>query len=232
MTIFAIIFIIYIQYLCFFQIQASDLPADYPFYYEYNHTTKSFDHKVITLPPTAWSLNPKFKTFREDRGTWYSTSEYRHGQDNMVRVLVDDKEDGYFVDLATNHYKDGSNTYSFEYYSHNDIACIKYILEAKLPAVNSLNEIKCCLLLIVNQPHDFNNLIKSFTSNEKLKSWLVIKKGYSSLEVSIPKDFYYTNGNVIADANNPYGLTFDPSYVFAPNQGIRVFFGMRYSFDK
>jgi outer membrane receptor for ferrienterochelin and colicins len=38
------------------------------------------------------------------------------------------------------------------------------------------------------------------------------------------------NGQVIATADNPYALTFDPSYVFAPNQGARVFIGLRYSF--
>lgn len=38
------------------------------------------------------------------------------------------------------------------------------------------------------------------------------------------------NGNVIATANNPYGLTFDPTYIYAPTQGARVFFGLRYSF--
>ncbi|MUU78963.1 TonB-dependent receptor [Winogradskyella endarachnes] len=37
-----------------------------------------------------------------------------------------------------------------------------------------------------------------------------------------------TNGDVIATANNPYALTFDPSYVYGPNQGIRLFFGVRY----
>jgi len=37
-----------------------------------------------------------------------------------------------------------------------------------------------------------------------------------------------TNGNPMATPNNPYGLTFDPSYVYGPNQGIRGFFGMRY----
>jgi outer membrane receptor for ferrienterochelin and colicins len=39
-----------------------------------------------------------------------------------------------------------------------------------------------------------------------------------------------SNGQAIANANNPYGLTFDPTYVYAPNQGTRVFFGLRYSF--
>jgi outer membrane receptor for ferrienterochelin and colicins len=35
-------------------------------------------------------------------------------------------------------------------------------------------------------------------------------------------------GNVIATADNPNALTFDPSYVYGPNQGIRGFFGVRY----
>ncbi len=38
-----------------------------------------------------------------------------------------------------------------------------------------------------------------------------------------------TNGNVLATSENPYALTFDPSYVFAPNQGIRGFIGLRYT---
>lgn len=38
-----------------------------------------------------------------------------------------------------------------------------------------------------------------------------------------------SNGQVVADAANPYGLTFDPNYMYAPNQGIRVFTGIRYS---
>lgn len=39
-----------------------------------------------------------------------------------------------------------------------------------------------------------------------------------------------TNGNALATPDNPYALTFDPSYVYAANQGIRAFFGLRYSF--
>ncbi len=40
------------------------------------------------------------------------------------------------------------------------------------------------------------------------------------------------NGAVVATAENPYALTFDPSYVYGPNQGLRSFFGIRYRFDK
>lgn len=42
---------------------------------------------------------------------------------------------------------------------------------------------------------------------------------------------YDENKNVLPSASNPYALTFDPSYVYAPNQGIRFFLGMRYSLD-
>ncbi len=38
------------------------------------------------------------------------------------------------------------------------------------------------------------------------------------------------NGQAVANAANPYGLTFDPSYVYGPNQGIRAFLGFRYNF--
>lgn len=40
---------------------------------------------------------------------------------------------------------------------------------------------------------------------------------------------YQPNGNVKPTADNPYALTFDPSYVYGPNQGIRSFFGIRYT---
>jgi len=39
------------------------------------------------------------------------------------------------------------------------------------------------------------------------------------------------NGDVIATTDNPYALTFDPSYVYGPNQGIRLFFGIRYKLN-
>lgn len=37
------------------------------------------------------------------------------------------------------------------------------------------------------------------------------------------------DGQVVATPNNPYRLTFDPNYVYAPNQGIRTFLGIRYT---
>jgi outer membrane receptor for ferrienterochelin and colicins len=37
------------------------------------------------------------------------------------------------------------------------------------------------------------------------------------------------NGQATATPNNPNALTFDPSYVYASNQGIRMFLGVRYT---
>ena len=36
------------------------------------------------------------------------------------------------------------------------------------------------------------------------------------------------DGNVIPTPDNPYALTFDPNYIYGPNQGLRLFFGLRY----
>lgn len=36
-------------------------------------------------------------------------------------------------------------------------------------------------------------------------------------------------GNVVPTADNPYALSFDPSYVYAPNQGRHYFLGLRYT---
>ena len=40
---------------------------------------------------------------------------------------------------------------------------------------------------------------------------------------------YDNNGNVLATPTNPYALTFDASYMYAPNQGIKGFIGIRYT---
>ena len=37
------------------------------------------------------------------------------------------------------------------------------------------------------------------------------------------------DGNALSTPDNPYALTFDPSYVYGPNQGIRAFLGIRYA---
>ncbi|MGB5376357.1 TonB-dependent receptor plug domain-containing protein, partial [Muriicola sp.] len=41
---------------------------------------------------------------------------------------------------------------------------------------------------------------------------------------------YNSNGQAVSTADNPYALTFDPTYVYGPNQGIRAFLGLRYRY--
>lgn len=40
------------------------------------------------------------------------------------------------------------------------------------------------------------------------------------------------NGKPVPTTENPYAMTFDPSYVFAPNQGMRFFLGLRYQLSR
>ncbi len=39
------------------------------------------------------------------------------------------------------------------------------------------------------------------------------------------------SGQAVATPENPYALTFDPTYVYAPNQGMRGFLGIRFKLD-
>jgi len=40
---------------------------------------------------------------------------------------------------------------------------------------------------------------------------------------------YGADGKVLQTTDNPYALTFDPSYVYGPNQGMRGFLGFRFT---
>lgn len=89
-------------------------------------------------------------------------------------------------------------------------------------------------------------LTKSFSKSKGLEFYAGIKNllnwtPWKNLATSMiarahdpfDKDVLFdTNGDVIPTAGNPNGMTFDPAYVYGPNQGIRAFFGFRYSFDK
>jgi outer membrane receptor for ferrienterochelin and colicins len=52
----------------------------------------------------------------------------------------------------------------------------------------------------------------------------IIARSHDPFDKSVE---YNTNGTVKATPFNPYGLTFDPTYVYAPNQGRRGFIGVR-----
>lgn len=54
----------------------------------------------------------------------------------------------------------------------------------------------------------------------------IIARSNDPFDKNISKD---SEGNILATPNNPYGLSFDPSYAYSPNQGIRFFLGIRYN---
>lgn len=40
---------------------------------------------------------------------------------------------------------------------------------------------------------------------------------------------YNSSGQIVSTSSNPYAMSFDPTYMFAPNQGIRGFLGVRFN---
>ncbi|WP_242203482.1 TonB-dependent receptor [Aestuariivivens insulae] len=54
----------------------------------------------------------------------------------------------------------------------------------------------------------------------------IIARSHDPFDKNVEFD---TAGNVQATPDNPYALTFDPSYVYGPNQGRRIFIGLRYT---
>jgi outer membrane receptor for ferrienterochelin and colicins len=67
---------------------------------------------------------------------------------------------------------------------------------------------------------------------KNLLNWTPGKGSFLIARANDPFDKEVTfdaNGDAVATANNPYGLTFDPAYVYGPNQGIRGFLGIRYT---
>ncbi len=62
----------------------------------------------------------------------------------------------------------------------------------------------------------------NFTPNKGTP--FIIARANDPFDKNVQRD---GNGQVMVTPDNPYALTFDPSYVYAPNQGIRGFLGIR-----
>lgn len=57
----------------------------------------------------------------------------------------------------------------------------------------------------------------------------IISRSFDPFDKKVQFD---ENGNAIKTEDNPCGLTFDPTYIYSPNQGIRGFLGIRYTLLK
>ncbi|WP_118196521.1 TonB-dependent receptor plug domain-containing protein [Albibacterium indicum] len=54
----------------------------------------------------------------------------------------------------------------------------------------------------------------------------IIARAHDPFDKNVQFD---SSGQAMVTPDNPYALTFDPSYVYGPNQGIRGFLGLRYN---
>lgn len=84
----------------------------------------------------------------------------------------------------------------------------------------------------IQATYKWHNKFEIYGGIKNLLNWTPNKK--NPFLIARPNDpfdqniQYDSTGNVMATPENPYALTFDPSYVYAPNQGIRGFLGLRY----
>ena len=81
----------------------------------------------------------------------------------------------------------------------------------------------------------FQNNLEVYGGVKNLLNWtpakgspFIIARSHDPFDREVQFD---AEGNAIPSVANPYGLTFDPSYVYGPNQGLRVFLGVRYSLE-
>lgn len=81
-----------------------------------------------------------------------------------------------------------------------------------------------------------NKRIEIFGGIKNLLNWtpakstpFIIARSHDPFDKKVQYD---GAGNILATAENPYALSFDPSYVYAPNQGIRFFTGVRFTVKK
>lgn len=89
----------------------------------------------------------------------------------------------------------------------------------------SIQNIQCTKLI--------NSRLEVFAGIKNLLNWTPAKSTpFIIARSNDPFDkklVYDPAGNIMPTADNPYALSFDPSYVYAPNQGLRVFGGIRYT---
>lgn len=94
-----------------------------PHSYHFEPSNKSFVADFITLPANARSMSPTFLTDPPNEA--FKSHSQEHKQDMAVLLFLKDKENGYFVDLAANHWEHLSNTYTLETFNKWKGVCIE-----------------------------------------------------------------------------------------------------------
>lgn len=101
----------------------TDDGSNYPYYYNWNNTNKTFLKYSIELPTDAASLKHNFRTSKPTLP--FRSHSQQQLQDMLVIDIFNDKSHGYFVDLAANDWSQLSNSFVLEYYNHWEGLCIE-----------------------------------------------------------------------------------------------------------
>lgn len=85
--------------------------------------------------------------------------------------------------------------------------------------------------ILVTKP--FSKELELYVGVKNLLNWtpnkgnpFIIARSHDPFDKQVEFD---SDGRILSTPENPYALSFDPSYVYAPNQGIRLFAGIRYT---
>lgn len=102
---------------------AVSLPRNQPFYYFWDHVSRVFELRTKELPTDAASLRKNFHTAPPSLP--FKSHSQQQLQDMLVLELLQDKSEGYFVDLAANDWSHLSNSFVLEYYNRWRGVCIE-----------------------------------------------------------------------------------------------------------
>jgi FkbM family methyltransferase len=92
-----------------------------PHYYELDKSHVTFENKTMELPKNAASLQSNFLIDKSAPWKFHSQAK----QDCTINSLFNDKNGGYFVDLAANDWSELSNSLMLEYYNDWRGVCIE-----------------------------------------------------------------------------------------------------------
>lgn len=97
-------------------------PSNYPYYWNWSLKTHTFEKGYLHLPVDSRSLQTDFQLSSIHR-KFEESSEAN--QDEIILDIFHKMKNGYFIDLAANHWKSASNTFSLEYYKNWKGICIE-----------------------------------------------------------------------------------------------------------
>ena len=90
----------------------------------------------------------------------------------------------------------------------------------------------CYCILNLQLTKSWNNTIESYGGIKNILNFTPPKNSIARAFDPFDRQVNFDDsGSVLATTDNPYALTFDPSYVYASNQGIRFFFGLRWKLN-